>query len=241
MATEYFLGCSGFYYNHWQGIFYPEKLPKAKWLPYYADHFNTLEVNNTFYRYPTEKLLQGWYRKTPPNFCFTLKANRAITHTRKFHATEQLTQNFYKLALQLQEKLACVLFQLPPFLHKSMDLLEKIAEQMDERVVNVLEFRHESWWDREVYAFLRRHGLVFCSVSSPELPETLVKTDLAVYVRFHGKTGWYQGSYSEKELKAYAENIMQQNPPKVFCYFNNDLNAYAVKNCLTLKKILNIS
>jgi uncharacterized protein YecE (DUF72 family) len=118
-VTEYFLGCSGFYYNHWRGRFYPEKLPKTKWLQHYSERFNTLEVNNTFYRYPTEKLLNGWYQKTPENFRFTLKANRAITHTRKFHNTEQLTVTFYKLAALLQEKLLCVLFQLPPLCIKT--------------------------------------------------------------------------------------------------------------------------
>lgn len=127
MKTEYYLGCSGFYYDHWRGRFYPEKLAKTKWLQYYSEHFNTLEVNNTFYRYPTEKLLKGWYQKTPENFHFTLKANRAITHTRKFHNTEQLTLNFYNLAFLLREKLLCVLFQLPPFVHKNMELLEKIT------------------------------------------------------------------------------------------------------------------
>ena len=110
MATEFYLGCSGFYYNHWRGRFYPQDLAKAKWLGFYAGQFNTLEVNNTFYRYPTEKLLLGWKQKTPTNFRFTLKANRAITHTRKFHNTAQLTDNFYKLAHLLEEKLLCVLF-----------------------------------------------------------------------------------------------------------------------------------
>ena len=233
--TEYFLGCSGFYYDHWKGRFYPEGLAKTKWLQYYAQHFNTLEVNNTFYRFPTEKLLMDWYKKTPENFRFTLKANRAITHTRKFHNTEQLTANFYKLAHVLREKLLCVLFQLPPFVHKNMELLEKIANQVDPKVTNVVEFRHESWWDREVYDFMEKKHLVFCSVSASELPETLVKTAPDVYVRFHGKDGLYQGFYSEEQLKEWTEKIKMQNPRRVFCYFNNDVNGNAVKNCFTLK------
>ena len=237
MKTYYFLGCSGFYYNHWKVRFYPQTLTKNEWLSYYAQHFNTLEVNNTFYRFPTQKLLQDWYHKTPENFQFTLKANRAITHTRKFHNTEQLTANFYKLANLLGEKLACVLFQLPPFIQKNMELLEKIASQVDINVTNVVEFRHESWWDSEVYDFMQKKGLVFCSVSASQLPETLVKTASDVYVRFHGKDGLYQGFYSEKQLLEWAEKIKQQNPQRVFCYFNNDLNANAVKNCLTLKEL----
>lgn len=238
MKTEYFLGCSGFYYNHWRRLFYPEKLAKTEWLPYYADHFNTLEVNNTFYRFPNEKMLQGWYQKTPVDFKFTLKANRAITHTRKFNNTEQLTANFYKLAHLLGEKLSCVLFQLPPFIHKNMELLEKIAGQVDLKVTNVVEFRHGSWWDSEVYDFMEKKDLVFCTVSASELPEKLVETGYDVYVRFHGKDGLYQHFYPEEELKDWAKKIKQANARRVFCYFNNDVNANAVKNCLTLKKLL---
>ncbi len=237
MKTEYYIGCSGFYYNHWKGRFYPEKLAKTKWLQYYAEHFNTLEVNSSFYRFPSESTVKGWYQKTPEKFRFTLKANRVITHTHKFHDTEQYTANFYKLAHLLGEKLLCVLFQLPSFVHKNLGLLQKIASQVDPKVVNVVEFRHESWWDNEVYELMQKAGLVFCSVSAMELPETLVKTGSAVYVRFHGKDGWYQGNYPDEELEAWAQKIKDQNAERVFCYFNNDINANAVKNCLTLKNL----
>lgn len=238
MKPEYYLGCSGFYYNHWKGRFYPEKLAKTKWLQYYAEHFNTLEVNSSFYRYPSESTMRGWYQKTPGDFRFTLKANRVITHTYKFHNTEQYTSNFYKLAHLLGEKLLCVLFQLPPFVHKNLELLQKIASQVDRSVTNVVEFRHESWWDSEVIKFMEEQGLVFCSVSSSALPETLVKTAPTLYVRFHGKDGWYMGDYPDEELEAWAQKIKGKNAERVFCYFNNDVNAYAVKNCLTLKNLL---
>ncbi|MCW4030432.1 MAG: DUF72 domain-containing protein [Candidatus Bathyarchaeota archaeon] len=238
MNSQYYLGCSGFYYPLWIGRFYPPKLKKTQWLPYYAQFFNTLEVNNTFYRYPTEKLLAGWNQNPPPDFRFTLKANRAITHTRKFHNTTQLTETFYKLAHLLGEKLLAVLFQLPPFMHKNMALLDEIAAQMDSKVLNVLEFRHKSWWDHEVYDFLARRGLVFCSVFAPELPEALVASGGVVYVRFHGKNGLYHGDYPEAELADWAQKIRDQTPSRVLCYFNNDINAYAPKNCQTLKKLL---
>ena len=232
------MGCSGFYYDHWRGKFYPEKLAKIRWLNFYTQFFNSLEVNNTFYRYPSQKLLEGWYIKTPDNFRFVVKANRIITHLHKFKATEQYTANFYKLLHLLREKLLCVLFQLPPMVHKNMDLLQTIADQLDSSVMNVLEFRHESWWDQEVYDFMDNHGIVFCSVSASELPETLVRTGSAVYVRFHGKDGWYQHNYPEEELKEWAKRIKQQGTPKVLCYFNNDYNANAPRNCLTLKELL---
>jgi uncharacterized protein YecE (DUF72 family) len=238
MTTQYFLGCSGFYYNHWRGLFYPEKLAKTKWLQFYCEHFNTLEVNNTFYRYPTQRLLEGWYSKTPTNFKFTLKSHRVITHTKKFNETEQYTANFYKLAHLLKEKLLSILFQLPPFIHKNMEMLEKISNQVDPKVINVLEFRHESWWDSEVYDFMQKKGLVFCTVSASELPETIVKTAPIIYVRFHGKNGWYQHNYPDSELKDWSRKIKEKNAERILCYFNNDFNANAVKNCLSLKKFL---
>jgi uncharacterized protein YecE (DUF72 family) len=159
-------------------------------------------------------------------------------HTRKFHNTEEYTKRFYKLARLLGEKLLGVIFQLPPFVHKNLKLLEKIAEQMDPKVTNVLEFRHESWWDNEVYDFMQKKDLVFCTVSASELPERLVNTGSTIYVRFHGKNGWYQHFYPDETLKQWAEKIKQQNTRKVFCYFNNDYNANAVRNSLTLKKLL---
>lgn len=240
METRYYLGCSGFYYDHWRGKFYPNELARSKWLPYYTRHFNTLEANNTFYRFPTDKLLSSWYQKTPENFTFTLKANRAITHTRKFHNTQQLTATFYRLARALYDKLLCVLFQLPPFVHKNMELLQTISDQLDSAVLNVLEFRHSSWWDKEVYNFMERHGIIFCSVSASELPDTLISTGSTIYLRFHGKNGWYAHNYPEEELKGWAQKIRAQNSSQVLCYFNNDFNANATRNCQTLRKLLEI-
>lgn len=232
------MGCSGFHYDHWRGNFYPEKLAKTHWLDYYAQYFNTLELNNTFYRYPAQKLLEGWYNKPPDNFTFSVKANRLITHLHKFRGTEQYTANFCRLVNLLREKLLCVLFQMPPMVQKNMDLLQTIAGQLDPSVLNVLEFRHESWWDTEVFDFMDRHGIVFCSVSASELPETIVRTGPAVYVRFHGKDGWYLHDYPDKELETWAKRIKAENTSKVICYFNNDCNANAPKNCQTLKKLL---
>lgn len=232
------MGCSGFYYNHWRSIFYPEKLPKTQWLNFYTQQFNTVEINNTFYRFPTEQLLEGWYHKTPKNFKFTVKANRLITHTHKFHNSQDATKRFYQLTSSLKEKLSCVLFQLPPFMHKNLELLQTIAGQMNPEVVNVLEFRHESWWSNDVYSFMRENGLVFCCVSSMELPEDLVKTADTIYVRFHGKNGMYFGDYPDLELQSWAQKIQSSKAKQVYCYFNNDINAYAPKNCQTLKNLL---
>lgn len=119
-----------------------------------------------------------------------------------------------------------------------MALLETIAGQLDMSVMNVVEFRHRSWWDQEVYDFLDRQGVVFCSVSASGLPEDLIKTGPAVYLRFHGKDGWYMHNYPDDQLRVWSEHIQNLNAEKVLCYFNNDFNANAPRNCLTLKKML---
>jgi uncharacterized protein YecE (DUF72 family) len=121
-----------------------------------------------------------------------------------------------------------------------MALLQKIADQMDYSVMNVLEFRHRSWWSGEVYDFMEEHGLVFCSVSASELPEDLIQTGSAVYIRFHGKDGLSKHNYPDEELAAWAQKIKRQNPRWVLCYFNNDFNANATRNCLKLKQLLEL-
>jgi uncharacterized protein YecE (DUF72 family) len=134
-----------------------------------------------------------------------------------------------------------VLFQLPPFVHKNMELLQTISDQLDSAVLNVLEFRHPSWWDREVYNFMEREGIIFCSVSASELPDKLISTGSAIYVRFHGKNGCYAHNYPEEEMKVWAQKIKAQNASKVLCYFNNDFNANATRNCQTLRKLLEVN
>lgn len=236
---KYFLGCSGWYYKDWAGRFYPEDLAKKKWLQFYSTHFNTVEINNTFYRFPTEKQLENWFNRTPSDFVFTLKANRLITHRKKFQGTKDLVDRFYRLTDVLKEKLGCILFQLPPMLHKDLELLNRIIEQLDLRRNNVLEFRHESWFDEEVYMVLRKNSVGFCSVSAPNLPQDLVATSRNAYVRFHGTNeSMYTHLYSQVELEDWGRRIRKLAADKVFCYFNNDYQANAVTNCLQLKEIL---
>ncbi len=235
---KYFLGCSGWYYDAWANLFYPEELNKANWLEYYAKHFNTVEVNSTFYHFPNKKMLKSWFRKTPGEFIFTLKANQIITHKKKFKGTERLVKSFYQLASLLENKLGCIMFQLPEIIHKDITLLNSITDQLDRRRNNILEFRHPSWFCDEVYDILRENQIGFCTVSAPNLPEDLAITSDNVYLRFHGKTGWYKYEYSKQELQRWAEKIKKVKAKKIFCYFNNDYQAYAAKNCSELKKIL---
>lgn len=238
MGTNYFLGCSGWYYEHWVDRFYPQSLGKSEWLQYYAEHFNTVEVNNTFYQFPAERMLKSWHRRTPKRFIFTLKANRLITHRKKFQDTQGLVDRFYQLSELLGDKLGCILFQIPSFLSKDTAFLGNIIEQLDPARKNVVEFRDPSWFCDEVYSIFEENQLGFCTISAPDLPDDLVVTSNNAYVRFHGRNNWYQDLYSKEELQKWAEKIRGLEVENVFCYFNNDYRANAVRNCRQLKAML---
>lgn len=239
---EYYLGCSGWYYHDWTGRFYPEELSKSKWLEYYCKHFNTVEVNNTFYRFPTEKTVKGWYKRTPDEFKITLKANQTITHRRRFKNTQSTLNRFYRLAEILEDKLSCILFQIPPQKSNDIKFLKNALEQLDSSKNNVIEFRHLSWFDDEIYDLLEEFNVGFCSISSSNFPEELITTSNIAYVRFHGKgEERYRYSYSKKELEEWGRNIRNSDVKRAFCYFNNDYNANAPKNCMALKEILDSS
>jgi uncharacterized protein YecE (DUF72 family) len=233
-----YLGCSGWFYWHWKGKFYPTDLPQSKWFQYYAKHFNTVELNSPFYHFPKPSTAKNWYRQAPKGFVYTLKVNKAITHVKKFHDAEKLIKEFYKLGDELKEKMGCFLFQLPPSLKYSEKKLEEIIEQLDLEKKNVIEFRDKSWFRKEVYKELEKANIIFCIVSSPILPEEFVKTSKDIYIRFHGKTAWYRYNYSLSELEEWAERIKKAKPDNLWAYFNNDANAFAVENCLQLKKML---
>ncbi|MGF7117634.1 uncharacterized protein YecE (DUF72 family) [Methanobacterium oryzae] len=240
MKKEYFLGCSGWYYTDWAGKFYPEKLSKSKWLEYYSEHFNTVEVNNTFYRFPNEKTVQGWYNRTPEDFLLTLKVNQLITHRRRFKNTQSTINRFYRLSEILKDKLGCLLFQFPPSNSKDIDFLKNAIKQLDLSKNNVIEFRHQSWWNGEVYDILKENNVTFCSVSAYDFPDDLINTSENIYVRFHGvMPERYHYFYSKKELQDWAAKINDLNKKNIFCYFNNDYTANAPRNSQMLQKILN--
>lgn len=232
------LGTSGWSYSGWKGRFYPEKLSQKKWLPYYAQHFNTVEINMTFYRFPKVETLIGWLERTPSHFTFTLKANRLITHRKKIKDVESDVRYFYILADNLQERLGCILFQLPPSITFDLDLLEKFLSTLSSEYRNVIEFRHESWYTDEVYRLLKSRGIIFCTVSSAKVPNTAIKTAETAYFRFHGLTGGYKYSYTEGELKSWAETIKQTKAKECYAYFNNDYHAHAVEDCKKIRELL---
>ena len=151
-TVKWHIGCSGFHYKHWKGPFYPEDLPQKKWFDFYCRFFNTLELNVTFYRFPKLSFLENWYETSPGNFSFAVKAPRAITHFKKFVNTTNMLADFYGTVGEgLKEKAGCILFQLPPNLHYNPDKLEQIISSLDLNFLNIIEFRHASWWTEAVY------------------------------------------------------------------------------------------
>ena len=239
---KFFLGTSGWSYAHWKGKFYPLKLNSSKWLEFYARHFNTAEVNMTFYRTPRLIILKNWYKKTPRDFTFTLKASRFITHIKKLKGVKKEVKNFYKLADNLKEKLACILWQLPPSLKFNPEKLEGFLKILDNTYKNVVEFRNASWWQEQTYKLMKKYKAIFCVVSSPKLPKDIIVSSKIAYFRFHGEASWYGSNYSKQELKGWASKIKKATKrcSQAYIYFNNDYNAYAIKNCQELKNLLRV-
>jgi uncharacterized protein YecE (DUF72 family) len=234
---QWHIGCSGFHYKEWKGIFYPEKMPQRKWFEYYSERFDTLELNVTFYRFPQLSFLQNWYDKSPAHFLFSVKAPRLITHYKKFSDCAGLLSDFYGTIQEgLREKLGPVLFQLPPQVIYTPEMLQKIMDSLDSRFTNVIEFRHGSWWKQAVYKELGKRNMVFCGISHPTLPdEVVVNTDI-VYYRFHGVPKLYYSPYNNEKLQQVADAIKKSRTAKTsYLYFNNTADTAAIDNARTLK------
>jgi len=236
---KYYLGCSGYHYKDWKGKFYPDDLPKKQWLSHYAKVFSTVEINNTFYKLPDRSIFKEWYDQTTDDFTFTVKASRYITHMKKLNDAGESISNFYSQVSALEDKLGCVLWQLPGNVHKDLNKLKKFFNNCSKEFNNVIEFRHGSWFDENVYDLLRKNDITFCIISAPDdLPEDTALTSKIAYLRFHGKSKWYQYFYDDEELSHWRDKIIDLSAEKFFIYFNNDYSANAVENCETLREML---
>jgi uncharacterized protein YecE (DUF72 family) len=234
------IGCSGFHYDDWKGDFYPASLSKKKWFAFYCEHFNSLELNVTFYRFPQLKFLRSWYENSPADFNFSVKVPRLITHYKLFNETKRMLNDFYgSCRTGLEEKLGCILFQLPSRLEFSEKLIETIIEQLDGSFTNVIEFRHASWWTKKVYALLEKHNVIFCGHSYPSLPQEVVVNSPVVYYRFHGIPVLYFSQYKRKFLKEVIAKIQtSRKVDRAFLYFNNTASMAAIRNASYAQKLL---
>jgi len=239
MVTTH-IGCSGFHYKHWKGSFYPDKLAQKNWFNYYCEHFNTLELNVTFYRFPRIHNLQQWYRDSPTNFRFAVKAPRAITQFKKFVGAQAMLHDFYTaVKAGLQDKCGCCLFQMPPNFQYTADKLERIVSNLDLSMNNILEFRHASWWNEAVFKTLAEHNISFCGMSHPELPADIISTSNLIYYRFHGNEQVYASNYTHEALKSFSDALVSnKDAEQAYVFFNNDINTHAIFNAKELKTIL---
>ena len=226
------IGCSGFYYKEWKEVFYPKGWPQKKWFEYYCQHFNTIEINNSFYRFPELSNLQSWHNRSPDGFLFAVKATRTITHLKPFTETENLIEDFYSVVQEgFANKLGPILFQLPPHLAYSEETLERIVSQLNPSFLNVIEFRHRSWWREDVYARLQQKKIVFSGISYPDLPNDVISNGSTVYYRFHGLPKLYFSDYDPAFLRQVVLLIKEDEHVKqAFLYFNNTAAAAALGN-----------
>ena len=237
MKKQVWVGCSGYFYWGWRGLFYPEEAPPSRWFEFYARRFDTVEMNSTFYRFPTEATVKRWLKKAPESFRFTVKAPRRITHIERMKEPASVAK-LYAVLRALGDHLGAVLFQLPPGFHYSEEHLERVLAPLDSGFDNALEFRHPSWWRGEVFEALDAAGAIFVSVSAPDLPDDYVETAGRAYLRFHGRTAWYRYRYDEAELKEWASRVRTGSAKTVYAYFNNDPEAAAPANALRFRELL---
>lgn len=234
--VNWHIGCSGFYYQEWKEVFYPKGLVQKAWFDYYARHFNTLEINNTFYRFPEQKLFDNWYAKSPGSFCFAVKVPRIVTHQKKFNGTESVLNEFYVVAAEgLKEKLGPVLFQLPPGMRYDELLLQNILRQLSLFHKNVIEFRHISWWRKDVFDALHHAGTAFCGVSYPGLISDAITGLPFAYYRFHGVPQLYHSRYAESFLENTAAQMAASPVQEAYVYFNNTASGAALENARYLQ------
>lgn len=240
MPSAIHIGCSGWNYRHWRGAFYPEGLPVKKWFSFYAEQFDTVEINNSFYRLPKAETFDTWRGQAPPAFRFAVKANRFITQAKKLKDCEEPLARMIAPTRHLGPTLGPVLYQLPPMLSMNLDRLEAFLKLLPSDMLHAFEFRHKSWYTEATLALLDRFGAGFVTHDFPETVSPCWVAGKLAYVRFHGGIGKYHGRYSDKALLDWSDWMIRQVRAErsVWAYFNNDAEAAAIEDALTLKAMV---
>jgi uncharacterized protein YecE (DUF72 family) len=243
-VSEVRVGCSGWNYGHWRERVYPKGLPPKRWLEHYAGLFDTVEINNTFYRLPTVSAVRGWVEQSPPGFLFAVKASRYLTHLKRLTDLGPGLERFYERIdpLVRSPKMGPILWQLPGNFHRDDERLGSALAALPSGR-HCFEFRHESWFVPEVYDLLRERGIALVIGDTPKRRfQTHELTADWTFVRFH--YGWRgrNGNYSDREIDEWAERIdaWRQAGAGVYAYYNNDWEGYAVKNGLRLRELLGV-
>ena len=234
------VGCSGWQYQHWRGDFYAADLPQTRWLEHYTTIFDTVEINNSFYRLPEADTFARWRARVPMRFLFAVKASRYLTHMKKLKDPEEPIERLFSRMRALGRHLGPVLYQLPPGWKLDRDRLEHFLQALPRDTRHVLEFREPSWYADEVLRLLERHRVALCLHDMPGSATGRERVGPFVYVRFHGATGKYGGSYPDDRLRSWAEWLgsERRKGADVYAYFNNDVGGHAPRNAVTLRRFL---
>ncbi|SRR5579884_848154 len=243
MGPTAFIGTSGWNYASWKDDFY-SGVPRKRWLEYYAEHFNALEINGTFYHLLRQNVAKSWYQRTPADFHFAIKGHRYITHVKRLEPPVDSLKMQRDSACSLGEKLAAVLWQLPPSLHKDMAKLRTFVRMLAiwPEVRHAVEFRNRSWFDDEVAEFLAGEKVAVCQSDASKWPLWQAVTTDLVFVRLHGHESTYASNYDQDALEAWAQKIRQwlNEGRDVHIYFDNDAKGYAPWNAIALAEILGL-
>ena len=245
MGTVYHVGTSGWHYDEWgHGLFYPQELPKSRWLRFYAQRFDTVEINNTFYRLPTEEVPKSWGEQAPEGFRFAMKASRRITHERRLRDCEEYLDIFLSRVRAVGEgHIGPVLYQLPPYMRRDDGLLEGFLKLLPRDMLHAFEFRHRSWFDPQALELLGRYGAGLCVHDMPAAECPITVTASFAYFRLHGLGGATEGEYSDDELRRWEKDIRDAagGLEQAFIYFDNDEEGRALSNAETLRGLLSQS
>jgi uncharacterized protein YecE (DUF72 family) len=234
------VGCSGWAYKHWRGLLYPEGLPQKRWFERYAQEFDTVEINNSFYRLPSCETFAKWRDQAPTGFCYAAKANRFLTQAKKLLDCEEPMERMMTAVRCLGDRLGPMLYQLPPSMKINLQRLESFLEIVPKDVKSVFEFRDRSWYVPETYALLDRHGAGFCVHDMAGSTSERIAVGPIAYVRFHGAEGKYWGRYSDERLLSWTDWLIAQarSGRACWCYFNNDIHGAAIEDARTLKAMV---
>jgi len=234
------IGCSGWEYKHWRGDFYATSIPRTKWFEQYAQIFDTVEINNTFYRLPERSTFAAWAERAPPGFLYSVKASRFLTHMKKLKDPEEPLDRLFSRMTALGDHLGPVLYQLPPGWKLDRGRLEHFLQVLPHGFRHVMEFRDPSWYSDEVMRMLQRKEVALCLHDMRGSATGRQRVGPFVYVRFHGASGTYNGSYADARLCDWATWLVAERRAgvDVYAYFHNDVGGHAPRNALTLRRLM---
>jgi uncharacterized protein YecE (DUF72 family) len=240
---QLYIGTSGYTYKDWRDRFYPKGVAQKAWLSFYAQHFNAVEINATFYRPFPADVFARWYDSTPPSFRFVLKAPKAITHEKVLHDKAEELQQFVSRAAVLKEKLAAVLWQFPASAHADTlhQTFTEFLKLLPQTLQHVFEFRHASWFTDDLYALLNPINAGFVINDSPHFPSRELIAGSLMYVRFHGPNQLYNSLYSQEQLQVWADKLRPRlNSCDLYLFFNNTYAGQALQNARELRELLTL-